>query len=1016
MVSTFHEIERLKALRELNILDTLPEHDYDHITRMASQICHTPVAYISFIDDTREWFKSSIGIECSEISRDNEFCNLLLAQPYDCLLLPNTKKTAVSYKFPKLSQPVKFSLNIPIVTETGYVLGSLSVMDYERRILLEDQLTSIKYLASLISEKVQSRRNSKANVQGSGQRIIIPEQDPNLQELINFLPNILVRSSLAGKVLMISPASLSMLGYSPDELIGGSFARLYADEGRRQQLLAELNAKGFVNDFHARLICKNGMVKDFSITAHPYRNKQNEMIGVEGVMTDITKIMESKKEILDIKDFYEKTLNAIGADIAVLDQDNRYCFLNKHAVKNEETRKLLIGKTNTEYFQLQNSSRELALLREDALNAVVKGNNKVEWIEKYRDSNGATVHKLCIAEIFKTNDNETFKIAYGIDISKLKDTEYKLAESERYLTSLINSIPDLILRIDADGTYLDFKKENNVHSNSSRNLLGKSLFDIFGRDEAAFHLEKIRFALISNTTVTYEYSIVREGERYFEARVNKINENEVVAIIRDITERKISEKQIKDYTRLLKEREENLERLIYSAPKGIMVLNTEGKVLLWNPMCETLFCTSESQITGKYFNENFIREDEEYIFDEALAEIREHTQGSNFQKIIELNAINQSGNQLIIKITFSKSIIDDTPVFVAFISDITDQKRSELILKKRQSQLVEAQQIAKIASFEWNITTNEVQLSSNISSILGLDEGYEISCFQALLDFIHLDDIRYVREKLNVVTEAETIEPLHFRMITNQGDCKYIMATGHKPKGDKQLPPMLIGTLQDISEQKLFDQKLFKAVIESEQRERSRIAAELHDGVCQDLAAAKLGIEMAIKTCEQDSDNSKKLLGQVVEGITQALLTTSKVSHDLLPADLKHEGLAKSLENLLNKLNAIDSIRYHIEISGLIREPDPLIAINIYRIAQEFIRNTQKHSGANNLNIYLTYFNEKLQLKMKDDGKGFDMKTVKSDGIGFINLSKRIQSIGGNYSLVAKPEKGVLLSLTAPLP
>src|SRR5205085_8507283 len=118
---------------------------------------------------------------------------------------------------------------------------------------------------------------------------------------------------------------------------------------------------------------------------------------------------------------------------------------------------------------------------------------------------------------------------------------------------------------------------------------------------------------------------------------------------------------------------------------------------------------------------------------------------------------------------------------------------------------------------------------------------------------------------------------------------------------------------------------------------------------------------------------------------------------------------------MITQLNKVDSIKYDLSITGSRKELSPFVTINLYRVIQEFIRNSQKHSDTEKLTIDIHFSQEKLMLFLKDYGKGFDLKSKDEKGIGLLNIGKRIDGIGGSFQYRAKPGKGVELKIVFPL-
>ena len=157
-----NEKERLQALHDYSILDTLPEDDLDDITKLASEICQTPISLISLIDHDRQWFKSKHGqgIDDDETARDLSFCAHAILNPYEIFTIEDTKKDMRFHDNPFVTGDpyVVFYSGVPLVDSNGMALGSLCVIDNKPRKLSDMQLLALRSLASQVMKIIELRK------------------------------------------------------------------------------------------------------------------------------------------------------------------------------------------------------------------------------------------------------------------------------------------------------------------------------------------------------------------------------------------------------------------------------------------------------------------------------------------------------------------------------------------------------------------------------------------------------------------------------------------------------------------------------------------------------------------------------------------------------------------------------------------------------------------------------------------------------------------------------------------
>ena len=159
-----NEKERLAALLEYNILDTLPEKDYDDITTIAAEVCKMPVSLISIIDNDRQWFKSKVGLQPRETPRDFAFCAHAILHPKDLFIVNDSKKDDRFHDNPLVTggPHVEFYAGVPLVNSRGNAFGTLCVIDNKPNDLTEDQKHTLKALARQVVAYFELR---KANQQ-----------------------------------------------------------------------------------------------------------------------------------------------------------------------------------------------------------------------------------------------------------------------------------------------------------------------------------------------------------------------------------------------------------------------------------------------------------------------------------------------------------------------------------------------------------------------------------------------------------------------------------------------------------------------------------------------------------------------------------------------------------------------------------------------------------------------------------------------------------------------------------
>lgn len=179
---------RLHALYEYDILHTSPEKDYDDITFIASEICHTPIALITLIDIEKQWVKSSQGFNATEISRDNSFCAHAIMNPNEIMIVQRPSTDARFYDNPMVTgEPnIAFYAGVPLINPDGFVLGTLCVIDNKSNKLSQKQLESLKILSNQVMRLMELHKK-QIELKRAGSELL--RKNRELEEVNQYLKN-----------------------------------------------------------------------------------------------------------------------------------------------------------------------------------------------------------------------------------------------------------------------------------------------------------------------------------------------------------------------------------------------------------------------------------------------------------------------------------------------------------------------------------------------------------------------------------------------------------------------------------------------------------------------------------------------------------------------------------------------------------------------------------------------------------------------------------------------------------
>ncbi len=716
---------------------------------------------------------------------------------------------------------------------------------------------------------------------------------------------------------------------------------------------------------------------------------------IKELESDIDNLLGEKNKKLKISEEIFILLFEKSHDPILIIDDYSFVECNNAAVEilgltsKEDISNTHPSKISPEYQPDGNLSFEKAQKMMDI--AYKNGYHRFEWLHKNLNDDEIWID-VALTKIPYKGKDMIFTI--WRNISKQKEYEHSIIESEKRFSSLFEQA--------ADGILVGIKGGEIVEANESmvkltgynkEELIGYNIEKLFEKEMLS--TEPLRYDLVKKgDTVIRERNIIRKDKKVIAVEMNTrvLEDGRMQALFRDLSKRKEAENA-------LRESEEKYRNIFHNSPLGILHYDINGVITDCNDHFINIIGSTKQVLIGLNMTKD-IKDEKVKIAVKKSLEKGE----SYFEDWYTSVTANKT---TFVRILF-KSIKDEknkTIAGIGLIEDISDRKKAE------QNQKLSEEKFRLL--FE----------NSN-DAILVLDKDIFIDCnektlkmFKCTRDQIlgtspHLNspeyqpDGRKSREKvLEILKDVLAGKSVIFEWVNKRYDGTEFYAEVSLNKIEYQNKIAIQAIVRDISERKELEQKIFNAVAEAEEKERQRLASDIHDEIGPLLSSLKMYIESLNET--NDAKKGKFLKLQLQSLIKESIINLREVSDALSPYMLIKYGLRSAIKSYLENSKELIKISFR---TNLKEERFPInVETVFFRIIKELFNNTIKHAKAQKVKIVIDYKDEKLILVYEDDGVGIksdDLKKLEKKGIGLFNIINRIMSINGNYTLFTDQVKG----------
>ena len=364
-------------------------------------------------------------------------------------------------------------------------------------------------------------------------------------------------------------------------------------------------------------------------------------------------------------------------------------------------------------------------------------------------------------------------------------------------------------------------------------------------------------------------------------------------------------------------------------------------------------------------------------------------------------------------------ILVETALIVGLLWHRRRRKEAETELVISNDRLRLAVEAGRSVGWDWDIKTGSDRWFGDLETVFGIPADSYSGHVHDFRRKIHPEDKERVGKAVADARQNRKPYVAEFRVVRIDNTVRWISARGKFYYGRYGDAERMLGMAVDITDRKLAEEGLASLsgrLIEAQEEERKRIAREIHDDYSQRLALLAIDLENLDEEIQNNSVEAGQKLRQIWNGIGEIGADLHSLSHRLHSSTLDSLGLVAGAKAFCSEFAEQQEIQVDFADENVPREVPGDVALCLFRIVQEGLRNIKRHSGADRAEVRLEGSGEKLHLSVADRGRGFDVHNGSPrGGIGIRSMEERLRSMGGHLEVKSRPMEGTRIDAWLPL-
>jgi len=831
------------------------------------------------------------------------------------------------------------------------------------------------------------------------EQLLRKERD-KAQKYLDVAAVMMVAIDAEQRVGLINKKGCEILGYSEDEILAKNWFDNFLPESVREEVrdIFEKTVRGEISPleyYENPILTKSRQERLIAWHNTILRDEKGEVIGTLSSGEDITERKRTEEQLQRQKKELQVILDSVPASILYKDKENRFIRVNRICAE-------LVGRPIEEIegkscFEIFPHDQAEAFWRDDK--EVIAGHPKRNIIEPVETPKGTRLVQTDKIPYRDEKGNVIGVVGFAIDITERKKAEQALRESEQRFRTLFDQAAESVVLVDKETLALvDFNERAHQNLGFSREEFRKLTVPYLEVMESAENVKKHAEKVMRSGEDTFETKLrAKNGQIHdFLVKTRTVSlggEDYSLSVWSDITDRKKA-------VQAIREAEEKYRTLTENSLTGVFI-HQNGKYMFVNERFAQIHGYRPEKLLGKAYMA-LVHPDERDI---AAQNLSARLVGKDVTQCYEMRRLKKDGQVIWCEMMASHIEYMGKPAIMGNITDITERKQAEeQIAKLAKFPAEDPHPVLRISAFGTVMYGNKASLPLLKAWRCRVGESLPDCWYRFALDALSSGQ----SEQTDIQCDGRTFT-LTFAPVV---DANYVNVYGLDVTQRKQ------------AEQKLLDyqsqlKSLASQLTLAEERERRRIAVELHDRIGQSLAISK------VKLDGQRHSISPTDKGEVLEDVCsllgQAISDVRSLTFDLSSPILHELGLEAAVAAwIAEEIEQKYDITVELEVE---KEPKPLdddIGSLLFRDVRELLFNVVKHSQATKVKVSIRRIGERISISVEDNGMGFvpaevTAKAVRNGGFGLFSIRERLEQLEGHLQIESAPGGGCKVTMIAPL-